>query len=244
MIVMQERSSLEPFKVTLVSNESIPDARCIKSTVSISTLERAAPPVVEDPASVHASRQEVEDPDVDDTDTDDYGQDFKDDTTSETVTFTHFLYTAWPDHGVPTAEDRESLLRFARLVEDVNSSSTSSSSSSTQRRHAEDDPNIDPPVIVGCSAGIGRTGSFIAINSLLRVHRVLSSERSKVAQPPLTFPAGGKSEPSPFGPLPSEMGDDMVAHEVDALRDQRPGMVQRPEQLMLVYEMLLATYRE
>jgi protein-tyrosine phosphatase len=30
----------------------------------------------------------------------------------------------------------------------------------------------------------------------------------------------------------------MVAQEVDSLREQRPGMVQREEQILLIYELL------
>ena len=47
-------------------------------------------------------------------------------------------------------------------------------------------------------------------------------------------------DPSPLGELPDEFKEDMVAQEVDALREQRPGMVQKASQMKLIYELLLS----
>ena len=136
------------------------------------------------------------------------------------VTFTHLLYTAWPDFGVPSPEDRSSLLAFVRHVHTVN-------------RQASADEHPDPPMIVGCSAGVGRTGAFISLSSLLRSCGLLLP----------CYPATSASDfpplpPSPLGPLPAEIQNDLVIREVDSLREQRTSMVQREEQLMLVYEMV------
>lgn len=130
----------------------------------------------------------------------------------EPVVFTHMLYAAWPDHGVPEPEDRASLLAFLQLVDKTN------------------DPSS--PIMVNCSAGIGRTGSFIALSSLLRSHNLFASS----SDTPSPLP------PSPLGPLPSAFDSDLVAREVDALREQRPGMVQRDEQIHLIYEVLAAAF--
>uniref|UniRef100_A0A8D8UCD9 protein-tyrosine-phosphatase n=1 Tax=Cacopsylla melanoneura TaxID=428564 RepID=A0A8D8UCD9_9HEMI len=59
----------------------------------------------------------------------------------------HFHFTSWPDHGVP--QTRDTLARFvfefrARIKPDQN------------------------PVVVHCSAGVGRTGTFIAIDTVLQ----------------------------------------------------------------------------
>ncbi|KJH51296.1 Protein-tyrosine phosphatase [Dictyocaulus viviparus] len=61
----------------------------------------------------------------------------------------HLQFTAWPDHGCP--EQPESVLQFLDAV-DV----ACKKAISTQG-----------PVIVHCSAGIGRTGTFIVIDILL-----------------------------------------------------------------------------
>lgn len=143
------------------------------------------------------------------------------------IVFQHLLYTAWPDHGVPAREDREGLLRFTRLVDEANRDL------SLHTGVADLDPN--PPIMVNCSAGVGRTGAFIAISSLLRHYRFLApGDQSGEPIPPLP--------PSPLGPLPEELQDDLVAQEIDSLREQRPGMVQRDDQVGLVYEVLVAAF--
>ncbi|XP_035214536.1 tyrosine-protein phosphatase Lar-like [Stegodyphus dumicola] len=57
-----------------------------------------------------------------------------------------FQFTAWPDHGVP--EHPTAFLMFLRRVQSMN-------------------PIDVGPIIVHCSAGVGRTGCFIVIDSML-----------------------------------------------------------------------------
>lgn len=132
------------------------------------------------------------------------------------IFFNHLLYTAWPDHGIPDEEKREGLIKFARLVDEINRLPSDHS----------DDP--DPPVMVNCSAGIGRTGAFIALSSLLRAQGLLPPTSPPIPTLPL----------SPLGPLPDEIASDLVAQEVDSCREQRPGAVQRDEQVLLIYHCL------
>ncbi|XP_055078519.1 receptor-type tyrosine-protein phosphatase eta [Periophthalmus magnuspinnatus] len=67
--------------------------------------------------------------------------------TAETRSVRQFHFTAWPDHGVP--ETTELLISFRHLV----------------REHM--DRYRNSPTVVHCSAGVGRTGTFIAIDRLL-----------------------------------------------------------------------------
>ncbi|XP_036764908.2 receptor-type tyrosine-protein phosphatase O isoform X2 [Manis pentadactyla] len=67
----------------------------------------------------------------------------------ETQDVMHFNYTAWPDHGVPTANAAQSILQFVHAV----------------RQQAT---RCKGPVVVHCSAGVGRTGTFIALDRLLQ----------------------------------------------------------------------------
>uniref|UniRef100_UPI00398EAA5C receptor-type tyrosine-protein phosphatase H n=1 Tax=Pristiophorus japonicus TaxID=55135 RepID=UPI00398EAA5C len=67
---------------------------------------------------------------------------------SETRSVSHFHFTAWPDHGVP--ETTEKLIEFRCLI----------------REHLNRNP-VGPPV-VHCSAGVGRTGTLIALDYLLQ----------------------------------------------------------------------------
>ncbi|KAG7332237.1 hypothetical protein KOW79_004071 [Hemibagrus wyckioides] len=63
---------------------------------------------------------------------------------------THYYYPSWPDQGVP--KDHTSLVKFAEHV----------------RKQLDDSPRLGPTV-VHCSAGIGRSGSFVAILWLMQL---------------------------------------------------------------------------
>jgi len=134
--------------------------------------------------------------------------------------FTHMLYIAWPDHGIPEEEDQASLLKFLRLVDRVNRSADAGGGG-----------DADPPIMVNCSAGVGRTGTFIAMSSLLRFHNLLDPSSPSSFDPAVPAP----TSPSLLGPL---IQPDPVAQEIDALREQRPEMVQRNEQVTLIYQIL------
>ena len=137
----------------------------------------------------------------------------------QSVIFNHLLYTAWPDHGVPEPGDHQALIDFLAQVEGVNRTQTSPG----------DDP--DPPVMINCSAGIGRTGTFIALSSLLRAYAPLQCALAPAQpQPPLPL--------SPLGLLPPEMSEDLIMQEIDSCREQRPGMVQTDEQVVFLYRIL------
>ncbi|XP_043083335.1 receptor-type tyrosine-protein phosphatase eta-like isoform X19 [Puntigrus tetrazona] len=68
--------------------------------------------------------------------------------TAETRYIRQFHFTAWPDHGVP--QTTEVLIDFRHLV----------------REHM-DQYSRHSPAVVHCSAGVGRTGTFIAIDHLI-----------------------------------------------------------------------------
>ncbi|MGH0144638.1 UNVERIFIED_CONTAM: hypothetical protein FKN15_003719 [Acipenser sinensis] len=74
---------------------------------------------------------------------------------SESRTVKQFHFTAWPDHGVP--DNTATLIQFRALV-----------------RKFLDNRERNGPAIVHCSAGVGRTGTLIALDSLL-----LQIEREK-----------------------------------------------------------------
>ncbi|PSS36816.1 hypothetical protein PHLCEN_2v1360 [Hermanssonia centrifuga] len=153
----------------------------------------------------------------------------------EPVIFKHMLFSSWPDHSVPQPEDRVALLRFIRFVDETNRDISS------QPAEVRDQLDPDPPVMVGCSAGIGRTGTFIALSSLFRFYRFLPPPASFLHEPDKDLPT---LAPPPIGPLPDEIKDDLIVQEVDALREQRPGMVQRNDQLHLIYECLMTAFAQ
>ncbi|XP_061631134.1 receptor-type tyrosine-protein phosphatase beta-like isoform X2 [Phyllopteryx taeniolatus] len=61
----------------------------------------------------------------------------------------HFHFTVWPDHGVP--DGTRALVHFVRTVRDFVNRSPAGG-----------------PTIVHCSAGVGRTGTFVALDRLLQ----------------------------------------------------------------------------
>ena len=144
---------------------------------------------------------------------------FQDAAQGQPVIFNHLLYTGWPDHGVPEPRDHQALINFVAQVDKINRAQTTS----------RDDP--DPPVMVNCSAGIGRTGSFIALSSLLRAH-------SRLPPAPVSAQSRSLLPLSPLGPLPPEVSEDLVVQEVDSCREQRPGMVQTDAQVVFLYLIL------
>lgn len=66
------------------------------------------------------------------------------------------LYTAWPDYGVP--QSARALLQFLSLVRQQQNSLLASRGD-TWAGHPR-----GPPIVVHCSAGIGRTGNSFMKN--------------------------------------------------------------------------------
>ncbi|TRY80125.1 hypothetical protein TCAL_09892 [Tigriopus californicus] len=104
-------------------------------------------------------------------------------------TIFHFHFQAWPDHGVPN--DPGCVLSF---LHDVNAKQNSLEKGS------------DGPIIVHCSAGIGRTGTFIVIDMII--------DQTKW-----------------FG-LDCEID---IQRTIQMVRSQRSGMVQTEAQYKFVY---------
>ncbi|KAL2014271.1 hypothetical protein VTN00DRAFT_1796 [Thermoascus crustaceus] len=106
----------------------------------------------------------------------------------------HFLFAGWADYSKPEGADREGLLK---LIKQTASKST-----------------LDNPRIVHCSAGVGRTGTFIALDHLLR--ELESGALLKVTDP----------------------DTDPVFETVNQLREQRMMMVYNEMQMQFIYEVL------
>ena len=73
---------------------------------------------------------------------------------------------AWPDHGVPEKKDFPLLKYLIQIIKD--------------ERSKED----CPPIVVHCSAGVGRTGTLIAmilLDELLERYRVFLKSTTTVS---------------------------------------------------------------
>lgn len=111
----------------------------------------------------------------------------------------HFQYTDWPDFGQPASCD--AFLSMVDAVDRVNSGNA--------------------PLLIHCSAGIGRTGTFIVVHAVLEEYRYYHQKKL-----PLTF---------------------NLIEVLVRIRAARPGMVQTKDQLQFCYRALceaIAAYNE
>ena len=145
----------------------------------------------------------------------------------------HFLFLGWPDQEVPqTAEDQKALLELIKLtrfrinaVNDNESQSQahlqsgptppeSSTLTPSNSSNALPASNQCKPRIVHCSAGVGRTGTFIALDYLLQ-----------------------ELEDGKFDGMVGKM-DDPIFDCVKRLREQRMFMVYKVGQFAFIYQVL------
>lgn len=119
----------------------------------------------------------------------------------EERTIHHFLFESWPDNDIPQSPaDIQALLTLLDVSRIANNHSTN-------------------PRIIHCSAGVGRTGTFIALDHLLRE--------------------------LDMGHLDGLAKDkDPVFETVKRLRDQRMLMVHRPAQYTMIYRVLKEKWGE
>jgi protein-tyrosine phosphatase len=115
-------------------------------------------------------------------------------TDGATKTVWHMLFGGWPDYSIPEGEDINGLINLVDLSQVKNLDSNS-------------------PRIVHCSAGVGRTGTFVALDWLLSEFRE------------------GR-----FDHLPDDI--DPISDVVDKLREQRMMMVQGEQQFGFLYDVL------
>ncbi|KAF2630015.1 hypothetical protein BU25DRAFT_485152 [Macroventuria anomochaeta] len=120
---------------------------------------------------------------------------------SESRKVWHLLFEGWPDFSVPEGADKAALLKMVELSREKNSN------------------NSTNPRIVHCSAGIGRSGTFIALDWLIQ----------ELEEGSLDNPADD---------------EDPIIRVIEMLRDQRPMMVQSKQQFFFIYDTLRERWRE
>ena len=119
---------------------------------------------------------------------------------AETKDVWHLLFSGWPDFAVPEDENRTALLELLKLC-------------------AEKTTSPSNPRIIHCSAGVGRTGTFIALDYLLA-----QVESGAI--------------------LDTKEGEDMIYDVVNRLREQRMLMVQMEGQYQFLYEVIRDQLKE
>ncbi|TLS23880.1 hypothetical protein PpBr36_08228 [Pyricularia pennisetigena] len=155
------------------------------------------------------------------------GTDASEDDVDERVVY-HFLYTKWPDFGVPALEDLDSFFELMRLSREKNA-------------------DVDNPRIVHCSAGVGRSGTFIALEHLMReldsglLENYDDRRRSRRnGGSPATTMATATPNNRNNGhlDLSYDDDDDLIFSVVNQLREQRRTMVQAESQYIFIYQVM------
>jgi len=108
----------------------------------------------------------------------------------------HFQYTGWPDHGIPPSPKH--FLQLMQLVDNAVATNNG-------------------PIGIHCSAGIGRTGTFLTVH--LNVHVLREHFKTNYEPPPIN-----------------------IIKTILDLRKQRPGMVQTKEQFVFCYRAIYDEY--
>ncbi|QDS75470.1 hypothetical protein FKW77_004334 [Venturia effusa] len=164
---------------------------------------------------------------------------------------TQLQYSHWPDFGTPAHPTH--LLGLVEQCDAVVRASNGSSNGSPV-------PEGSRPVVVHCSAGCGRTGTFCTVDSVIDMMKRKRKEAN--ASGNLGSPKRNSRQPTPmdidrsgFGftsssasPVGGTSGDsswafnddvDLIAKTVEDFRLQRLSMVQSLRQFVLCYESLL-----
>ena len=130
-----------------------------------------------------------------------------------TQTVTHFWFQGWPDQDVPTNYD--SFNKFHKAVH--------------QFRESQDQPFKCYPIVVHCSAGIGRTGVFIAIDQVLRSNnKVIYMDKQG------NFSVNKDKDKKYEIHVGSLFTEEHATYIVNEMRKYRPQLVQTQEQLQFI----------
>ncbi|TAQ91454.1 hypothetical protein B7494_g148 [Chlorociboria aeruginascens] len=154
---------------------------------------------------------------------------------------TQVHYSSWPDFGAPAKPSE--LLRLIELSNAMQRSA-SSATKSTRSEDPENDQAVRP-MLVHCSAGCGRTGTFCTIDSVIDMLKRQRKDISSGVAPMDTAPIGGdymsqgkdSSEPDQDWIFDQDL--DLVQKTVEDFRGQRLSMVQSLRQYCLCYETIL-----
>ncbi|KAF2115833.1 hypothetical protein BDV96DRAFT_492197 [Lophiotrema nucula] len=153
---------------------------------------------------------------------------------------TQLQYSSWPDFGAPAhpAHLLGLIEQCDAVVRQVNGTSAAS----------RPDPPNGRPVVVHCSAGCGRTGTFCTVDSVIDMLKRQRQARNQRQSTPMEL---DKSSPPPVGKgkdMRTEgpegnwaMHDeyDLIEKTVEDFRHQRLSMVQSLRQYVLCYESVL-----
>lgn len=135
---------------------------------------------------------------------------------------TQLQYSHWPDFGTPAHPTH-----ILQLVEQCDRANMAISSPGSSFNPGDPAPEKQRPVLVHCSAGCGRTGTFCTVDSVIDMLKRQRSGQALSTMPGVD--AGPDRTPD----------DDLIAKSVEDFRLQRLSMVQSLRQYVLCYESIL-----
>lgn len=145
---------------------------------------------------------------------------------------TQLQYSHWPDFGAPAhpAHLLGLIEQTDAVVRSVNGGTPS-----------QPEPKNSRPIIVHCSAGCGRTGTFCTVDSVLDMLKRQRQARHARQSSPMEVDTGAKqkkNEREQGGWVTNEEVD-LIAKTVEDFRLQRLSMVQSLRQFVLCYESVM-----
>jgi protein tyrosine phosphatase len=151
---------------------------------------------------------------------------------------TQIHYSSWPDFGAPASP-----AQLLGLVELTNMMQRATSAPTQSPR--SDEPEAEEatrPMLVHCSAGCGRTGTFCTIDSVIDMLKRQRKEH-KSGVTPMEVSTGDYMGKSKEGTVSSDwifdQDLDLIEKTVEDFRGQRISMVQSLRQYVLCYETVL-----
>ena len=142
---------------------------------------------------------------------------------------TQMQYSSWPDFGAPAHPTQ-----VLSLVEKCNTIIHSYKANNINRSLEEPGEEGERPIVVHCSAGCGRTGTFCTIDSVVdMMKRQRQSRRNKREENAMDV------DLAEHDAWMLSDDEDLVAKTVSDFRLQRLSMVQTLRQFVLCYETVL-----
>ena len=143
---------------------------------------------------------------------------------------TQLQYTQWPDFGAP-AHPQHLLALIEQTSKYIKGSATPAHPAASEA--AEPASKGQRPIIVHCSAGCGRTGTFCTVDSVVDM---LKRQRLEIGHDQMELDSGDDVHAGEW----INRGDvDLIAKTVEDFRGQRLSMVQSLRQFVLCYESVL-----
>lgn len=142
---------------------------------------------------------------------------------------TQLHYSSWPDFGAPASP-----IDVLTLVEQCNAVIRYYNHGSPGHKASAPAAKNERPIIVHCSAGCGRTGTFCTIDSVIDMLK-----RQREAQRTSTQETDDSDMEMDEEDWVEKDDTDLIAKTVEDFRHQRLSMVQTLKQYVLCYETVL-----